>query len=334
MVTGAGVSNAAVGDTISAHSHWDVHQYSDHEIQLCYEPIAKTAAAGSLIAHVPMREVDSQNFMDLLIRTDGIALKRRVAGSTVTVTPTFSTAHTFGPGSDIMLDVTMIGSTFTVYELLPGLARGDKWYQWTDPTYPTGVNISYYTVPGWQGLWDFVHAFPVNGGIGEPHDINGLSQDARNHQAVGTEATFDDPTPASGGATDIGTSSTFGLASGVNYTYTLSVTGAGTGYMDFRDPGAASNSKFFQAGWYRFTPGSTAATVKRYTGIGTLAATYTASSGGAGAYTLSLTGPNIVVKKGAATILTVNDPAGNSSGLRVRVAPASGQAFTWTGTVN
>lgn len=323
----------ATARLLPAHSHWDVHEYSNHEIQLCYEPQAQTSSAGKTIAFLPIREKDSQNFMELDIRRDGLRLSRPVSGQAVIDRPTFSTTHTFGVGDEIMLDFTMIGNTFTVYELLPGLARGAKWYQWTDSTFSTGVNISYYTSPGYRGLWDFVHAFPISGGIGQPHDIVGLNQDARAHSTTSSLATFDDPSPAGGGASGIAHSSTFGLPSGSNYTYTVDVTGSGKGYFDFRDPGTAAGAAFFAAGWYRFTPGPTVgpATIRRYTGSGTLARTYTASTGGPGAYTIVLTGPNVSVRKSGATILTVTDPAGNTSGLRVRISPASGQSFAWTG---
>jgi len=194
------------------------------------------------------------------------------------------------------------------------------------------VSASYYTIFGWFGKWDFVHGFPLNGGNGAPHDIADLAQDARNHPQVGTESTFDDPTPASGDVNDITGNSTFGLPSGTNYTYSITVTGTGNGTFDFRDPGASSNTVFFTNSYYRLKIGNPA-TIQRYNGS-TAGTTYTATGGGAGTYTLQLIGPDIYLKNSAGTtILHVND-GGPQSGLRLRVIPSNVQVWSFTGTVN
>jgi hypothetical protein len=334
LASGVVSAAPAQAELSPAHSHWDVHSYTNHEIQFCYDPTAIDPGAGNTLAFMPLREQDAQNFMQLNIQRDGFALQKRVNGTLSTVSPSFSTSGLgHGVGNDIMVDFVMAGSTYTLYQLNRSLSRGAELYQWHDSTYSVGVNISYYTEPYVAGTWDFVHAFPIDGGIGEPHDIFGLHQDATNHDSVTGLTTFDDPTPADGGATDITTSSTFGLPSGAKYVYKIRKTGStGNGSFDFRDPGDSGNELFFQNSYYRFRtdqPGGKA-TLQRFNGS-TPGTTYTASSGGPGTYTLSLQGSDMYVKDSSGrVILHVND-GGPQSGLRVRVMPASGESWTWSG---
>lgn len=321
----------------SAHSHWDIHPYTDFEFRVCYTVQAPPAKGfSSEIADLPHREVDATNNMELRTRQDGFQLVKRINGVAIPLTSTLPNPHlTFGTvGQEIMYDYQMVGSNFDLYQLNPDGSLGTHWYHWSDRTYPSGVSASYYTIGGWFGRWDFVHGKPLNGGTGAPHDISNLSQDARNHPQVGTERTFDDPTPASGGANSIvgPGSPTFGLPSGTNYTYSITVDKAGSGSFDFRDPGASSNTVFFTNSYYRLQIGKLA-TIQRYVGS-RASTTYTASSGGPGTYTLQMVGPDIYFKDALGTvILHVND-GGPQSGLRVRIIPSSGQTWHFSGTVN
>lgn len=329
-------SAATIGQLIPGHSHWDVKNV-DHQLQVCYTVMATpTTGAGSTIAFIPHREVDSQNFMQLDITKTGFRLKRRVASVFTTVTPDPAVPTpvlTLGTvGQDIMFQYEMRGADFYLYQLLPDLTRGALWYHWYDTTYPSGVNISYYTQPHWFGSWDFVHGKTLDG-IGWPHEITGLAQDARNHPAIITgQNTFDSTTPASGGVTGVnnslGGSPTFGLASGANYTYTINVAGTGSGSFDFRDPAVPENV-FWGASFYRLKVG-TSATIQRFNGA-TAGATYTATQGGPGSYTLTLTGADMNLSKAGIPILHVND-GGPQSGVRVRIIPST-QTWSWTGKV-
>lgn len=338
VVAGAltvGPAQAANSFGDSAHSHFDIHLYQKHEVTWCYKVVAKATGAGTRIANLPHREVNGSNNMELRLETNGLRLVKRVNGVATELTNTLpSPGDVFGPGSIAMFDYVMDGNTFTAYDFT-GEVRGAAKYRWVDAanTYPTGVSISYYTIGGWQGEWLDAHGRPLDT-TGFPHDLLNLAQDARGHPQVATEATFDSPDPADGGASSIQSNATDGVPSGLNYTYTITSTGAGT--FDFRDPGTATDTQFWKAGWYRFTlaGATTNATIRRYTGTGTLAATYTATGGGPGTYTIVATGPNLVVKKSGATILTVTDPAGNSSGLRVRIMPTGGSSWTWAGQAN
>lgn len=333
LPTGTAHATNSFGD--SAHSHFDIHTYADHEVTFCYEVLNHATGAGSEIANLPHREQDGSNNMELRIRTDGLQLVERVGGVATTLTSSLPNPHlVFGDGSDVMIDYTMVGNTFTAYDFT-GNVRGAALYQWTDSRYLTGVSISYYTIGGWHGLWEQAHGRPLDL-TGQPHDISlpGLEQDARSHPQVGTEATFDSPIPASGGASDLISNATDGMASGANYTYTITTTGSGNAYIDTRDPGTATDTKFFQTGWLRLTPGGTSATLKQYTGTGTLAGTVTAPFGGAGTYTLQYVGGTATLTKAGSAGSAVST-GNNLSGLRVRAQGfTNGQTLTWAGQVN
>lgn len=328
---------ATIGQSIPAHSHWDVRHH-DHQLQICYtlQATPPTTGVGSTIAWIPHREKDSQNFMQLDITRTGFKLEKRTAGVFTTIVPDAAVPNphlTFGTaGQEIMFQYEMRGADFFLYELLPGNVRGTLWYHWTDSSYPDGMNFSYYTAPQYFGEWDFIHGRPLDN-VGMPHDASSLMQDARKHPAVATtQNTYDDPTPASGGVSGIsavlGGSPTFGLASGTNYTYSIDVTGAGSGTFDFRDP--VPENLFFNAGWYRLTIGNPA-TLRRYNGS-TAGAKWSATAGGPGAYTLTLTGGDMTLAKAGVKVLQVND-GGPTSGVRVRVRPST-STWAWTGTVN
>lgn len=314
----------------SAHSHFDVHPYANHEVTFCYEVLEKATGAGSEIANFPMRIQDGQNNYEMRIRTNGLEFVRRVGGTATVIKSSLPNPNLkFGVGSDAMFDVTLVGSTFTAYDFT-GKVRGRALYQWTDSKWPTGKAFSYYTIGGWHGLWDEVHGKPLDA-VGSTHDLIKVEQDARSHPAGSSSATFDSPIPGGGGEGNLTTSVTAGLASGLNYTYTLSTT-AGTGTFDVRDPGTQSDTVFFQAGYTRLTAGTSSATLKRYTGSGTLVETKTAPFGGAGTYQLQFRGGTATLTKvGAAGSLVTT--GNNVSGLRVRTNPGSGQSITWKGVV-
>jgi hypothetical protein len=341
---GLGLVLAVLGTTTvsattydSAHSHWDIHRYTDFEFQVCYAVTAQnTAISTSEIANLPVREQDGQNNIELRTRTNGLQLVYRINGVATQLTSSLANPGlTFGVGSDVMYDLVIHGNTYDVYQLLSdGHSRGAHWYSWTDSHYASGVSASYYTIKGWQGTWEFVHGFPINGGAGAPHDLLNVVQDARNHPQVGTEATFDDPTPAGGDANSIisGGSPTFGLASGTNYTYTITESGSGSGTFDFRDPGSSNNAVFFTSSYYRLTLTSPAK-IQRFVGS-TASTVYTASSGGPGTYTVQMIGPDIYLKNAGGTIILHVNDGGPQSGLRVRLTPSSGQVWNWAGATN
>ena len=319
----------------SGHSHFDVHNYANHEVTFCYKITGQALGASGEIFNLPHREVNGSNNMELRGYQDGMHLVRRVGGVATTLTSSLPNPNLkFGVGTEVMFDYTMIGSTFTLYDYT-NKVRGAALYQWSDTTYPTGVSISYYTIGGWMGVWEEAHGRPLDT-TGQPHDINvpGITQDARAHTQVGTEATFDSPSPAPGGTSNLIANATAGLASGTNYTYTITTTGSGTGFLDTRDPGSSSDTVFFAAGWLRFTPGGTLATLKRYTGTGTLVDTVTAPWGGAGTYTLQYVGSAATLTKAGSTgsAVSLNN---NTSGLRVREQSlTNGQVLSWVGVVN
>jgi hypothetical protein len=332
-------SAATIGQLIPAHSHWDVHDYRDHQVDICYMVTHPPADdAGNLIAFLPLREVDAKNFMQLEIRKTGFQLRKRIAGTFTTVTPSVAPpVMTLGTvGQLIMFRFTMVGDRYELYELHHGdqpgeLHQGPLLGQWYDATYPTGVNISYYTQPKWAGKWNFVHGRPLDN-TGQPHDIFQLVQDSRSHPSVRGEDTFDDPTPADGGSDGIaGTSSAnFGLPHGPNYRFAITVSGSSTtpGTFDFRDP-VSADVRYFVADFYRLTVASSSMRLTRYNGA-TAGQVWTVNIGGPGDYEIGTAGPVITVKKSDVTLLTVND-GGPQSGIRVRVRPGT-QAWSWTGT--
>jgi hypothetical protein len=306
-------------------------------LKFCYTILGPTSGAGSTIAFIPLREKDSQNFLQLTITTSGFKLRRRVNGTFTDVKPDVSTPLPHGtPGQEIMGDFVEIGSDFYLYALNPDLSRGPLQYHWHDSTYPVGVNISYYTSPHWAGTWDFVRGQPLDN-VGMPHQIHDLTQDARNHPSVTGAATFDDSHPASGSISDITNRDVatvnVGLPSGMNYTYSFHVNGsvADSGYVDYRDPGSSSNEKFWQAGWYRLKVAGTKTTIQRFTGSGTAGQIWTASSGGAGSYLLVLRGSDQTLYKNGTQVLHAND-GGPSSGVRVRFRPGN-QTWSFKGTM-
>jgi len=263
----------------------------------------------------------------------GLRFVRRVGGVATPITSSLpNPGLRFGPGSDVMIDVTLIGSTITAYDFT-GNVRGRALYRWTDGKWPTGKAFSYYTIGGWHGRWELVHAKPLDA-VGSTHDLVDVEQDARSHpQGQASAATFDSPIPGGGGEGNLITDATAGVASGANYTYTVT-TSAGNGTFDVRDPGTQSDTVFFAAGYTRLTPGATRATLRRYTGSGTLAATATAPFGGAGTYSLRFVGGTATLTKaGAAGSLVTT--GNNTSGLRVRTHPDAGahQAITWIGRI-
>lgn len=313
----------------SAHSHFDVHPYANHEVTFCYAVLDKAVGAGSEIANFPMRIQDGQNNYEMRIRTNGLEFVRRVGGTATVIKSSLpSPGQVFGVGSDAMFDVTLIGSTITAYDFT-GSVRGRALYQWTDSKWPTGKAFSYYTIGGWHGLWEIVHGKPLDA-VGSTHDVSNIEQDARSHKAgKASSATFDSPIPGGGGEGNLTTSATAGVASGANYAYTLTTT-AGSGTFDMRDPGSQDDTVFFAAGYVRLTPGASKATLRRYTGSGTLAATATAPWGGAGTYRLVFQGATATLTKtgAAGSLVTSGNP---TSGLRVRTSPGSGQSITWAG---
>jgi hypothetical protein len=122
----------------------------------------------------------------------------------------------------------------------------------------------------------------------------------------------------------------FGAPQGSDYTYTFTVSGSGTGFADFRDP-VSSSGTFFTAGFYRLKLGDGAPVLSRISGGSTVAKTWTGKGGGAGTYTVALHGSSISVSgKGS---LSVND-SGPQTGIRLRVAPGSGQTWSWKGAAH
>lgn len=324
----------ATGSLLTGHSHWD-DPNANYELKICYDVLGNTPGFGSVIAHIPFREQTAANFYDLRITTSGFQLERRVNNVATTIAPSFSTPHTFGVGSDIMFDLVAEGNTFTLYQLNDNNTRGPEWYQWQDDTYSRGVNISYYTVNHWDGRWDNIFATALDD-IGINHQIHGLLQDARNVPAqTSGEVTFDSDAPASGSVEGVtqakaGSTETWGLASGPQYTYALTVDHPGTGRFDFRDPAGADLASFFADSFYRLTLGTTPA-IQRFVGSspGTVYKAPT-GTGVAGTYRLDLDGPTItLVAPSGQTLITVDD-GGPQSGVRVRLSPGD-QTWTWVG---
>jgi hypothetical protein len=324
------------GTLLSGHSHWD-DPNANYEIKTCYDVLGNNGSAGSEIMHIPFREQDSNNFYDLQLFKTGFKLSVRVNGNYTTVTPMFSTPMTVGVGSEVMFDFVVQGDTFTLYNLNDDNTRGAELYQWTNSTYSRGVNISYYTVSGWEGRWDNVFATPLDN-VGVGHVIHGLLQDAREvPQQVSGEVTFDSTVPANGSVTGVtaaksGSTQTWGLPSGDTYTYAITVNQAGTGHFDFRDPASANLDDFFTSSYYRLSLGSTPY-IQRFNGsaAGTKYSA-PAGTGGGGTYRLNLLGGTItLIAPNGATLVAVND-GGPTSGVRVRLAPGN-QTWSWVGVV-
>ena len=326
----AGGSQAA-GRLVPAHSHWDGPN-GNFELKACYAPSGKAVGAASTIAYLPFRAQNAKSYMQLSLTTGGYVLQRRVSGTITMLKPDISPARlSFGVGSEIMFDLVASGADYTLYDLNPDLSRGRKLYHWRDTTYARGSYISYYTQPRWAGTWDFVHAIPSDSSTVK-HDITHLVQDARDHPADGNATTFDSSLPASGGQSGIrGTQQTFGLPSGPNYLYHFTVTGSGTGHVDFRDPLSASGT-FFAAGYYRLNLGRGAPTIQQIDGASSVAATYRGAGSGPGTYVLTLSGGNLDLTQAGKLLLHVDD-GGPHWGARLRVVPARGQTWSWTGEV-
>jgi hypothetical protein len=329
----------ASGGLLTGHSHWD-DPNGNYEIEACYEVKANVSGAGSMIAHIPFREQNAPNFYDLQITTSGFKLTKRIHNVSTLIKPTFSTTQQFGVGSGVMFFLDAVGSTFTVYQANGTQAnpvKGAMLDQWSDSTYAKGVNISYYTVNHWDGVWDQIVAKPLDS-FGVGHTIHGLEQDAR--AVSGSGNTFDSTLPASASVSGIsqaknGSTATFGLASGPNYTYTFKVDKPGSGHVDFRDPASNPNGSgsYFRNSYYRLSLSSTP-TIQRYNGS-SAGTTYKApsGSGSAGTYTLTLAGPEIkLTGPTGQTLLSVND-GGPQSGVRLRLTPGD-QTWSWTGAPN
>jgi hypothetical protein len=319
----------AGGRLVPAHSHWDGPN-GNFELKACYTPSAEASGAASTIAYMPFRAQNAKSYMQLSLTTAGYALLRRVAGRTTIIKPDFGAVKMpFKVGSEMMFDLVASGADYTLYRLNGNLARGSELYHWHDSTFARGTYISYYTQPRWAGTWDFVHVLPSDNGTVK-HDVLNLVQDARNRPASSGGATFDASVPASGDQSGIkGVQQTFGLPSGANYTYTFNVTGTGTGHVDFRDP-ASSSGAFFVSGYYRLNLGRSAPTIERIAGKATVVATYRGTGSGPGIYVLKLQGSSMDLSKAGQNLLHVND-GGAQSGVRLRVVPARGQTWGWSG---
>jgi hypothetical protein len=309
-----------------------VHPYANHEVTFCYVVLAKATGAGSEIANFPMRIQDGSNNYEMRIHTDGLRFVRRVAGVATPLTSKLPKPPiVLGPGSELMVDVVLNGSTITVYDFT-GKVRGKALYQWVDTKWPTGKAFSYYTIGGWSGEWEEVHGHPLDA-VGSTHDLLGLFQDARSHPQGDSGPTFDSPLPGGGGEGNLITDASAGLASGTNYTYSIT-TSAGGGYFDTRDPGSNFDTVSWKAGWVRLVPGAAKATLRLYSGSGTLVKTVTAPWGGAGTYQLQYRGSTATLTKAGAagSAVLTGTPV---TGLRVRTHPdaAAHQAITWTGRV-
>jgi hypothetical protein len=355
---------AAVGSAIPVHSHWD-DPNQDYEIKACYTPLVKGSGAGSTISFIPVREQNASNFYQLSLTTSGFTFTKRVDRTFYSVPALHTTTQSFGVNMQIMFDFTEIGNTFTVYTLNADGSRGALLDQWQDNAnaggvapFLQGVNISYYTQPHWKGQWDFFHGIPLDS-VGVGH--NGGSeaypvvQDATStHSVCGTDVTHDDTTPAAGEVDNTGLNGlpagqstiNWGLASGANYTYTLTVSGitASGSYLDFRDPQAPDNT-YWDEGFYRLKLGTSTSkpTIQRFVSGFTANCTAASSTsdathlgnadGGDGTYTLALTGNVITLSRSGVTLLTVTEPSGDPlSGIRLRLHPSAGEVWTWTGT--
>ena len=80
----------------------------------------------------------------------------------------------------------------------------------------------------------------------------------------------------------------------LDYTYSFTVSGSGTGYVDFRDPFSSSGT-FFTAGFYRLKLGDGAPELSRISGGSKIAKTWTGRGGGDGTYTVALHGSSISI---------------------------------------
>jgi hypothetical protein len=317
------LSGSSTTGLVPAHSHWDGVN-NDYELKFSFTPQAAAAGAGTTFGWIPFRAQDSQEYLQLDLTTAGYKLEKRFVGGQTVIAPDFKTAQKFGAGTEMLADLVVQGSSITLYAMSDTQARGAKLYHWTSTLYPHGKYISYYTQLRWFGYWEFVHEIPLDSSS-EPHDILDLTQDARATSSPGGSATFDDPHPSSGGATNRGHTETYGIAHAGVYTFVFNVSGSGTGHADFLDP--AVNGKFFAAGFYRLNVGAKS-TLQRMTGSGTLAQTWALSQSGAGVYTVALNGSQVTVSKGATVV--GHGSGGPSSGIRLRIS-APTQTWVWTG---
>src|SRR4051812_35819943 len=92
---------ASAGPIIPAHSHFtDLN--ADFDLQGCYFVVENDGTNPSgTIAFLPFREIDSQDFLQLDIKTSGYALERRDLGTYSTIAPVGTTGSpptSFGPG--------------------------------------------------------------------------------------------------------------------------------------------------------------------------------------------------------------------------------------------
>jgi hypothetical protein len=354
VVLAAGGNAATPGKPIPAHSHWD-DTNAQYEITGCYQILRRTTG-GAKVAYLPVREQDAKNYYEVQIRTDGFLATKRVGGVTQPLTQNYRAPMSYGVGSDVMFDLVLDDATITVYELEPDGSRGPLLGQWTDESaspYPQGVNVSYYTQPGWAGEWEDLHAVPLDA-VGVAHDIgtNGypLVQDATSETSVcGTDSVFDAVTPAAGGvtATTRPGAKTYGLPSGPDYRYTITAEGITQpgSYFDFRGP-ESSDHRFWGLGFYRLRLGTVTSppTLTRFpaTWVADCASAGTPQGdlvaagedlGGDGTYTLTLTATTITLSSGAIQLLRYTEPDGDpSSGSRVRLDSSDGETWTWSGT--
>jgi hypothetical protein len=322
----SGSTTAASSPYLPAHSHWDGAN-SDYELKACYDALARASGAGTTIGFMPFRAQDAKDYLELDFTTSGYQLRVRRSGAWTMVAPDVKPARapSFGVGSEMMIDLVVQGSDITLYALGSTGARGAKLYHWRTTAYPRGGYIAYYTQPRWSAEWEFVHVLPADGST-VPHDVLKLQQNALARTGTGL-TTFDDPRPVSGGESHLRAKATFGAPQGTSYTYTFTIAGSGSGYVDFRDP-LASNGTFFSAGYYRLRLGDGAPVLSRISGSSTVAKRWTGKGGGAGTYTVALNGSAISVSgKGS---LSVSD-SGPQTGIRLRVTPGSGQTWSWKG---
>ncbi len=318
-------AGATSSKLVPAHSHWDGTN-NDYELKFCFKARAAAPGAGPMFGYLPFRAQDSQNYLQLDLTTTGYKLEKRISGNQTVIAPDVAPAAAprFGVGSDLMVDLVAQGPDITVYSLNANQSRGTRLYHWRDSTYLTGKYISYYTQPKWESYWEFVHLIPLDS-ASERHDIRDLTQDARNATSPGGAATFDDAHPSAGGSTNRGHSETYGIAQAGRYNLTFTVTGSGTGHVDFLDP--VTDGKFFTSGFYRLNIGSSSS-LQLFVGTSP-SKTWTLGKGGPGAYKVALNGSAVTVSRNGAVIGTGS--GGPSSGVRLRMNPAPTQTWVWKG---
>jgi hypothetical protein len=323
LATSAG---AASSPYLPAHSHWDGAN-GDYELKACYDPVARAAGAGSTIGFMPFRAQDAKDYLELDLTTNGYQLRVRRSGNWTVVIPDVKPSRqlSFGVGTEMMIDLVVQGADITLYSLTSSQSRGGKLYHWRTTAYMRGSYIAYYTQPKWSANWDFVHVVPFDKTT-VPHDVLKLQQNALDQTGAGL-TTFDDPRPVSGGESHLRDRATFGAPQGPDYTYSFTVSGSGTGYVDFRDPFSSSGT-FFTAGFYRLKLGDGAPELSRISGGSKIAKTWTGRGGGDGTYTVALHGSSISISgKGS---LSVSD-SGPQTGIRLRITPGAGQVWSWKG---